>query len=70
MGLPEGLQDSAMAKFKLGDVVKKERGGLGVVRAVFVNKDGVQMYAVEKDGTIDFLHEPRLSPEETIELAA
>ena len=30
-----------MAKFKLGDVVKKERGGLGVVRAAFVNKDGV-----------------------------
>jgi hypothetical protein len=50
--------------------VKKERGGLGVVRAVFVNKDGVQMYAVEKDGTIDFLDEPRLSPEETTELAA
>ena len=59
-----------MARFKLGDVVKKERGGLAVIRAVFVNKDGLQMYAVEKDGAFDFLDEPRLSPEQTTELAA
>jgi hypothetical protein len=71
MGLPEGLtRNYAMARFKLGDVVKKERGGLGVIRAVFVNKDGLQMYAVEKDGAFDFLDEPRLSPEQRTELAA
>ena len=59
-----------MARFKLGDVVKKERGGLAVIRAVFVNKDGLQMYAVEKDGSFDFVDEPRLSLEEITELAA
>jgi hypothetical protein len=59
-----------MAKFKIGDVVKKERGSLGVIRAVFVNKDGLQMYAVENDGAFDFLDEHRLSPEEATELAA
>ena len=59
-----------MAKFKIGDVVKKERGGLGVIRAVFVNKDGLQMYAVEIDGAFDFLDEHRLFLEEATELAA
>ena len=59
-----------MAKFKLGDAVKNERGGRGVVRAVFVNREGVRMYAVEKDGSFDFVDEPRLSLEEITELAA
>jgi hypothetical protein len=67
---PKDLQDNAMAKFKIRDVVKKERGGLGVIRAVFVNKEGLQMYAVENGGAFDFLDEHRLSPHEVTQLAA
>jgi len=59
-----------MAKYTRGDVVKKDKGRLGVVRAVFVSKDGQQMYAVEKDGAFEFMDEARLSHIERPELAA
>ena len=59
-----------MAKFTRGDVVKKDKGGLGVVRAVFVSKEGQQMYAVENNGAFEFVDEARLSQIERPELAA
>ena len=59
-----------MAKFVRGDVVKKERGGFGIVRAIFRTREGEQMYAVERDGAFDFVDEPRLARAEKAELAA
>ena len=57
-----------MAKFTLGDVVKKEKTGFGTVRAIFLSKEGAQMYAIEKEGSFDFVEETRLSRDETPEL--
>ena len=59
-----------MKKFVLGDVVNTEKGRRGVVRAIFRSKDGQQLYAIEKDGALDFVEEARLSPAPRIELAA
>lgn len=59
-----------MAKFGLGDVVNSDRGRRGIVRAVFKSREGQQFYAVEKDGTMDFLEEERLTPAPRVELAA
>ncbi|MCP3402195.1 hypothetical protein [Bradyrhizobium sp. CCGB20] len=59
-----------MKKFALGDVVNSDKGRRGVVRAAYRSKDGQQFYAVEKDGTMDYLEEERLSPAPRVELAA
>jgi hypothetical protein len=59
-----------MAKFALGDVVRKNGGCDGVVRAIFTTKDGELTYAVEKEGTLDFLDETKLSHQRESELAA
>jgi hypothetical protein len=59
-----------MAKFALGDVVRKTRGGDGVVRAIFTTNDGELTYAVEKEGALDFVDETELSHPRESELAA
>ena len=59
-----------MAKFALGDVVKKDQGGNGVVRAIFTTKEGELVYAVEKEGALDFVDETKLSPGSSADLAA
>jgi hypothetical protein len=59
-----------MRKFALGDVVNSDKGRRGVVRAAFRSKDGQQFYAVEKDGSVDYLEEDRLSLAPRVELAA
>ena len=59
-----------MAKFALGDLVRKNRGGDGVVRAIFTTKDGELTYAVEKEGALDFVDETKLSHLREPELAA
>ena len=59
-----------MAKFALGDVVRKTKGGDGVVRAIFTTKDGELTYAVENEGALDFVDETRLSHQREPELAA
>ncbi|WP_024509002.1 hypothetical protein [Bradyrhizobium sp. ARR65] len=59
-----------MKKFVLGDVVNSDKGRRGIVRAIFRSKDGQQLYAIEKDGSLDFIEEARLSPAPRIELAA
>jgi hypothetical protein len=56
-----------MAKFALGDVVRTNNGGDGVVRAIFTTRDGELTYAVEKDGA---LNETKLSHQREPELAA
>jgi hypothetical protein len=59
-----------MAKYMLGDVVKKEKTGFGTVRAIFLTKEGAQMYAIEKEGSFDFVEEARLSRQGAPELLA
>ena len=49
-----------MAKFAIGDVVKKDKGGSGVVRAIFTTMAGELCYAVEHEGALDFVEEARL----------
>ena len=46
-----------MANFKLGELVKKDKGGTAIVRAIFTTKEGELMYAVERDGALDFIPE-------------
>jgi hypothetical protein len=50
-----------MAKFTLGDVVKRTKGSGGVVRAIFKTKEGELMYAVEKEGALDFVDEANIT---------
>ena len=59
-----------MKKFALGDVVNSDKGRRGVVRAAYLTKEGQQFYAVEKDGTMDYLEEERLTAAPRVELAA
>ena len=59
-----------MANFKLGELVKKDKGGTAIVRAIFMTKEGELMYAVERDGALDFILERRLLPATSSELAA
>ena len=57
-------------KFARGEAVKRERGGFGIIRAIFVNREGQRMYAVEHGGAFDFVEESRLAPLDKPELAA
>jgi hypothetical protein len=59
-----------MAKYAIGDVVKKDNGGSGVVRATFTTLTGGLFYAVEHEGTIDFVEEAKLSSSTRADLAA
>ncbi|GLR86287.1 hypothetical protein [Bradyrhizobium iriomotense] len=59
-----------MAKFALGDVVNSDKGRRGVVRAVYMSREGRQCYAVEKEGAMDFLEEEKLTAAPRVELAA
>ena len=59
-----------MAKFAIGDVVKKDKGGSGVVRAIFATMAGDLCYAVEHEGALDFVEEAKLSVRSKTDLAA
>jgi hypothetical protein len=59
-----------MASYRIGETVKKAKGGSGVVRAIFTTMEGEQRYAVENDGALDFVDEANLSPVSQVELAA
>ena len=59
-----------MANFKLGELVKKDKGGTAIVRAIFTTKEGELMYAVERDGALDFIPERRLLRPISSEFAA
>ena len=48
----------------------KDKGGAAIVRAIFTTKEGELMYAVERDGALDFIPERRLLPPTSSELAA
>jgi hypothetical protein len=59
-----------MAKYAIGDVVKKNNGRRGVVRAIFTTMAGELCYAVENEGALDFVEEVKLSPSTKDSLAA
>ena len=59
-----------MAKFAIGDVVRKDRGRTGTVRAIFTTTAGEQCYAVEDEGALDFVEEAKLSDSSKTSLAA
>jgi hypothetical protein len=59
-----------MTKFKIGERVKKTKGGTGLIRAIFTTIDGEQCYAVENDGALDFVEEKKLSAIPPTDLAA
>jgi hypothetical protein len=59
-----------MAKYAIGDVVKKINGRSGVVRAIFKTLNGELRYAVEHEGALDFVEEAKLSPSTKADLAA
>jgi hypothetical protein len=59
-----------MAKFAIGDVVKKDKGRTGTVRAVFTTMAGELCYAVEQEGALDFVEEAKLSDGPKTDLAA
>ena len=50
-----------MANFAIGDVVKKDKGRTGTVRAIFTTMAGELCYAVEHEGAVDFVEEAKLS---------
>lgn len=59
-----------MAKYAIGDIVKKNNGGSGVIRAIFKTLAGELCYAVEHEGALDFVEEAKLSPGTKRDLAA
>jgi hypothetical protein len=59
-----------MAKFAIGDVVIKDKGGTGMVRAIFTTMAGELCYAVEHKGALDFVEEAKLSNSPKTDLAA
>jgi hypothetical protein len=59
-----------MASYAIGETVKKAKGGIGVIRAIFTTHEGGQCYAVENEGALDFIDEGNLSPASPANLAA
>jgi hypothetical protein len=59
-----------MKRFKVGDTVKKTKGGVGTIRAIFTTIDGEQCYAVENEGALDFVEETKLATVSQGDLAA
>jgi hypothetical protein len=59
-----------MMKYAICDVVKKNNGRSGVVRAIFKTLTGELCYAVEHEGALDFVEEAKLSPTTKADLAA
>jgi hypothetical protein len=59
-----------MAKFTIGDVVRKDKGRTGTVRALFTTMAGELFYAVEHEGALDFVEEAKLSDSSKTNLAA
>jgi len=59
-----------MAKFAIGDVVRKDKGRTGTDRAIFTTMAGELCYAVEHEGAVDFVEEAKLSDSPKTDLAA
>jgi hypothetical protein len=59
-----------MSDYRIGQTVKKAKGGTGVIRAVFMTTEGERRYAVENEGALDFVDEASLLPVSPADLAA
>ena len=59
-----------MSKYAIGDVGIKDKGGTGIVRAIFRTMAGELCYAVEHEGALDFVEEAKLSNSPKTDLAA
>ena len=44
-----------MVDYRIGETVKKAKGGNVVVRAIFTTMEGERCYAVENEGALDFV---------------
>lgn len=51
-----------MAKFAIGDTITKAKKSIGKVVAIFTTVDGELRYAVENEGTLQFILETELVP--------
>ena len=51
-----------MAKFAIGETVTKAKKSVGKVVAIFTTVDGKIRYAVEHEGTLQFILETELVP--------
>ena len=54
-----------MPKFAVGDAVEKPAGEDGVVVAIFTTDKGEPRYAVESDGSLQFVLETKLVRHQT-----
>jgi hypothetical protein len=54
-------QDFGMTEYRIGETVKRPKGGIGVIRAIFTTTDGERYYAIENEGALDFIDEAKLS---------
>ena len=59
-----------MSKFVLGETVTDEKGRLAIVRAVYISKEGQQCYALELNGTVNFVEQVKLKKAQAPDLAA
>jgi hypothetical protein len=59
-----------MSEYKIGETVKRIKGGIGVIRAIFTTMEGGRCYAVENEGALDFIDEAKLSAISRAEMAA
>jgi hypothetical protein len=50
-----------MTEYRIGETVKRTKGGIGVIRAIFTTMEGEKCYAVENEGALDFIDEGKLS---------
>jgi hypothetical protein len=51
-----------MTDYRLGEAVKKAKGGAGVICPIFTTMESELRYAVEDEGALDFVDEANLSP--------
>jgi hypothetical protein len=54
-----------MPKFAIGDVVDRDKSDTGIIVAIFTTTDGELRYAVENEGTLQFVLETELVPHHT-----
>ena len=63
-------EDLFLAKYAIGEAVKTGTEGSGIVRAIFKTLAGELCYAVEHEGSLNFVEEAKLSPNPRTDLAA
>jgi hypothetical protein len=62
-------QDFGVADYRIGETVKKTKGGTGVIRAIFKTMQGEECYVIDNEGSLDFLDKTRMLPVSGADLA-